>query len=132
MNYRNERFNKTFGSLDWIIESDRDEENPWISDNGAFVEHLTDHLDTPCDEAERLADEDERRRAVRLAKVMNGLERTGRGYLVPVLRLIAEHGNDRTASIAALAKERGTSYAAAKVLYFRHRKVLMKLLCGRN
>lgn len=132
MNYRNNRLNRTFLSLDHLAKKIDLGKSPFVSDGGAFVEHLTAHLDTPPGEAERLADEEERRRAVRLAKVMNGLERTGRGYLVPVLRLIAEHGNDRTASIAALAKERGTSYAAAKVLYFRHRKTLMKLLCGRN
>ena len=132
MNYRNNRFNKTFLSLDLLAESIDLGKSPYVSDNGAYVRHLIDHMVTPPDEAERIADEEERRRAVLLAKVMNGLERTGRGYLIPVLRLIVENGNDRTASIAALAKERGTSYAAAKVLYFRHRKTLLKLLCVRG
>lgn len=132
MNYRNNRFYRTFLSLDLLAESIDLGKSPSVSDNGAYVRHLIDHLVTPPDEAERLADEEERRRAVRLAAVMSGLERTGRGNLVPVLALIAEHGNDRAASIAELAKMRGTSYATAKKLYFRHRKALLKLLCAHS
>ena len=130
MNYRNYRLNRTFLSLESLAERIDLGKSSFVSDGGAFVEHLTAHLDTPPDEAERLADEEERRRAVLLAAAMNWLERIGHGYLVPALRLIAENGNDRTAAIAELAKMRGTPYAVAKVMYFRHRKALMKLLCA--
>ena len=127
MNYRNNRFYRTFLSLDLLAESIDLGKSPSVSDNGAYVRHLIDHLVTPPDEAERLADEEERRRAVRLAAVMSGLERTGRGNLVPVLALIAEHGNDRAASIAELAKMRHLSKKSARKAYERARSQLLAI-----
>ena len=127
MNYRNNRFYRTFLSLDLLAESIDLGKSPSVSDNGAYVRHLIDHLVTPPGEAERLADEEERRRAVRLAAAMSGLERTGRGNLVPVLALIAEHGNDRATSIAKLAKMRHISKKSARKAYERARSQLLAI-----
>lgn len=126
MNDRNDRFNRTFLSLDRLAETVDIGKSPFVSDRGEFARDLADYMDIPPAAAEReqVARDDERAR--RLAAAIARLRTSGKAKLIPVLELIVENGNDRTASIAAIARTEGLCMSSARKRYERARAELLE------
>ncbi len=126
MNHRNDRFNRTFLSLDRLAETVDIGKSPFVSDRGEFARDLADRMDIPPAVAEREQDARDNERARRLAAAIARLRASGKAKLIPVLELIAENGNDRTASIAAIARTEGLRMSSARRRYERARAELLK------
>ena len=132
MNYRNARLANGFLSLDKLAGEVDLEKARIGSDGGAGVERLVEEIDrnggrgVGAAEAARFDDgtieaarfdggeAQERRRKLRAA--IGRLRRAGRGYLVPVLRLIVKNGSERNRSLEKISR----------ASYFRHRDELLR------
>ena len=122
MNYRNARLASGFLSLDRLAGEVDLEKARIVSDGGAGVERLVEEIDrnggrgVGAAEAARFdgGEAQERRRKLRAA--IGRLRRAGRGYLVPVLRLIVKNGSERNRSLEKISR----------ASYFRHRDELLR------
>ena len=136
MNYRNARLANGFLSLDKLAGEIDLEKARIVSDGGAGVERLVEEIDRlggrgvgaakaarfddgreiGAKEAARFdgGEAQERRRKLRAA--IGRLRRAGRGYLVPVLRLIVKNGSERNRSLEKISR----------ASYFRHRDELLR------
>ena len=132
MNYRNARLANGFLSLDKLAGEVDLEKARIVSDGGAGVERLVEEIDRlggrgvgaaeaarfdgGAKEAARFdgGEAQERRRKLRTA--IGRLRRAGRGYLVPVLRLIVKNGSERNRSLEKISR----------ASYFRHRDELLR------
>ena len=132
MNYRNARLASGFLSLDKLAGEVDLEKARIVSDGGAGVERLVEEVDrlggrgVGAAEAARFdggtkeaarfdgGEAQERRRKLRAA--IGRLRRAGRGYLVPVLRLIVKNSSERNRSLEKISR----------ASYFRHRDELLR------
>ena len=122
MNYRNARLASGFLSLDKLAGEIDLEKARIVSDGGAGVERIVRLVDCsdfsidgkPKATAEERMAATERRRKLRAA--IGRLRRAGRGYLVPVLRLIVKNGSERNRSLEKISR----------ASYFRHRDELLR------
>ena len=122
MNYRNARLANGFLSLDQLAGEIDLVKSRVVSDGGAGVERIVrmiDCSDCSIDGAPRYLAEEreaaaERQRRIHAAEMK--LRRAGRGYLLPVLRLIVSNGNNRELSLAKIRR----------ATYFRHREALLR------
>ena len=135
MSTRNDRFNASMRSLDELTASFEDPSKADVfSDKGLGVERMAESVDVHQGEAasRRLNDDGAhslqsgetplppcepahvRKRKLHVAEMR--LYRAGRGYLVPVLRLIAENGSARNFSLEKISRAQ----------YFRHRDALLR------
>ena len=122
MSYRNARLTNGFLSLDKLAGEIDLEKARIVSDGGAGVERivrLVDCSDFSIDGEPKVTAKErkaatERRRKLRAA--IGRLRRAGRGYLVPVLRLIVKNGSERNRSLEKISR----------ASYFRHRDELLR------
>ena len=122
MSYRNARLTNGFLSLDKLAGEIELEKARIVSDGGAGVERIVRLVDCsdcssdgkPKATAEERMAATERRRKLRAA--IERLRRAGRGYLVPVLRLIVKNGSERNRSLEKISR----------ASYFRHRDELLR------
>ena len=142
MSTRNDRFNASMRSLDELTASFEDPSKADVfSDKGLGVERMAESVDVHLREAaSRRLNEDGahslqsgetplppcetplpqsepthvRKRKLHVAEMR--LYRAGCGYLVPVLRLIAENGSARHFSLEKISRAQ----------YFRHRDALLR------
>ena len=122
MSYRNARLTNGFLSLDKLAGEIDLEKARIVSDGGAGVERIVRLVDCsdcssdgkPKATAEERMAATERRRKLRAA--IERLRRAGRGYLVPVLRLIVKNGSERNRSLEKISR----------ASYFRHRDELLR------
>ena len=118
MNYRNARLANGFLSLDKLAGEIDLVKSRVVSDGGAGAERMIGDLDRRPGDAAREAEareaETARRRKIHAA--ITRLYRAGRGYLVPVLRLIVKNGSARHLSLEKISR----------ASYFRHRDELLR------
>ena len=110
MSTRNDRFNRNMQSLEEFVESFEDPSRiAAFSDKGKWVERIVDMngQDARCPSESRQA---------KLRAAVMRLRRAGRGYLVPVLRLIVRNVNRRELSLEKMPRR----------TYFRHRDELLR------
>ena len=112
MSTRNDRFNRNMQSLEEFVESFEDPSRiAAFSDGGTGVppvQHGTlNGQDARCPSESRQA---------KLRAAVMRLRRAGRGYLVPVLRLIVRNVNRRELSLEKMPRR----------TYFRHRDELLR------
>ena len=110
MSTRNDRFNRNMQSLEEFVESFEDPSKiAAFSDKGKWVERIVDMngQDARCPSESRQA---------KLRAAVMRLRRAGRGYLVPVLRLIVRNENRRELSLEKMPRR----------TYFRHRDELLR------
>ena len=110
MSTRNDRFNRNMQSLEEFVESFEDPSKiAAFSDKGKWVERIVDMngQDARCPSESRQA---------KLRAAVMRLRRAGRGYLVPVLRLIVRNVNRRELSLEKMPRR----------TYFRHRDELLR------
>ena len=100
MSKRSEQFNRSMRSLDEFAESFGDVSK---------IAVLADRREAACRPSFRSRD-------ARLHAAEMRLYRAGRGYLVPVLRLIAKNGSARYLSLEKISRTQ----------YFRHRDALLR------
>ena len=116
MSYRNERFANSMHSLDSAIEGIDIAKVKQFSDNELGVQRMIDAID--YDDAQETRNE-KRRDETKAEKLFNAemrLAEVGKGYLIRVLLLIIENGNNREESCAKVARR----------TYYRHREELLK------
>ena len=111
MNYRNARLANGFLSLDQLAGEIDLVKSRVVSDRGAGVERIVRMID--CSDFS-IDGGTERQRKFRAAVVK--LRRAGKGYLVPVLRLIVRNGSARHLSLEKISR----------ASYFRHRDELLR------
>ena len=133
MSKRSERFNRSMRSLDEFVASFGDASKiAALSDLGSSVQRMTGDVNANVGEAaSRRLKEDRARslqsgetplpqgehvRDARLHAAEMRLYRAGRGYLVPVLRLIVRNGSERHLSLEKISRAQ----------YFRHRDALLR------
>jgi len=117
MSYRNERFNRSMFPLEAMTADMKDASKARIfSENGEGVERMVTALD--YDEAAETTAEERVQATIedKLFEAKMRLVDAGKGYLIRVLRLIVENGNDREESMRHVAKR----------TYFRHRNELIR------
>ena len=129
MNYRAERFNNSMRSLEAMVSDFKDASKASIfSDKGAGVGRLVSEIDANGQDARstcnagtgangqgaRSTTDSSRKALLRAAE--RKLRRAGRGYLVPVLRLIVKNGSARYLSLEKISR----------ASYFRHRGELLR------
>ena len=114
MNYRAERFNNSMRSLEAMVSDFKDASKASIfSDKGAGVGRLVSEIDANGQDARSTTDSS-RKALLRAAE--RKLRQSGRGYLVPVLRLIVKNGSARYLSLEKISR----------ASYFRHRGELLR------
>ena len=116
MSTRNDRFNKSMCSLEEFIDSFEDPSKiAAFSDGGTGVPPVrygeSNGQDAHCPSDSRQA---------KLHVAIMRLRQTNRGYLIPVLRLIAKYGTARNLSLEKVPRR----------TYFRHRDALLRFFCG--
>ena len=116
MNYRNARLANGFLSLDRLAEEIDLVKSRVVSDGGTGVERMIGDLDRGPGDAEREEREAEEERQRKFHAAITRLYRAGRGYLVPVLRLIVKNGSARYLSLEKISR----------ASYFRHRDELLR------
>ena len=128
MSYRNDRFNKTFHSLDLIGDGDNPEKRSVLSDNGEGARKIRRAADHE-DELEAARDiEMENQRFVLLMVAAGMLALCDEDRLVQVLEQIAENGADRQKSICRLSVMRRVKRASAERFYDRGVKALLTFI----
>ena len=116
MSYRNERFNKGMHSLDAMLENIDIDKARFLSDRGKSASRMYSALDDwhedHCKSAAITREEKLFAAEMRLAEA-------GKSYLIRVLLLIVENGNNREESCAKVPRR----------TYFLHRKHLLNFFC---
>ena len=128
MTYRNMRLNSSMRSLERKLEGLKDTTKArMLSDRGEGAERMYADLDRSeaVQDGENAAAEAERDREQALLGAILRLNVCGGERLVRTFLLIVENGKDRDSSIERLTTRR-RRWNIAKVLYFRHRKQLLR------
>ena len=116
MTFRNERFNASLVSLDEFTDGFEDPSKiAAFSDRGTGIPPIR-HGDRHGQAAPSSDDS----RQTKLHAAIMRLRRANRGYLIPVLRLIAKYGTARNLSLEKVPRR----------TYFRHRDALLRFFCG--
>ena len=127
MSYRNDRFNKTFHSLDLIGDGDNPEKRSVLSDNGEGARQIRRAADRE-DDLEAARDiEMENQRFVLLMVAAGMLALCDEDRLVQVLEQIAENGADRQKSICRLSRRWQAKLETARRKYYRGATALLML-----
>ena len=127
MSYRNDRFNKTFLSLDELAESIDPGKSLVYSDKGKGARQIRRAADHE-DELEAARDiEMENQRFVLLMVAAGMLALCDEERLVQVLEQIAENGADRQKSICRLSRRWQAKLETARRKYYRGATALLML-----
>ena len=116
MNYRNARLANGFLSLDKLAGEIDLVKSRVVSDGGAGVERMVGDIDRTPGDTEREERNAAAERQRKLHAAIARLYRAGRGYLVPVLKLIVKNGSARHLSLEKISR----------ASYFRHRDELLR------
>ena len=116
MNYRNARLANGFLSLDKLAGEIDLVKSRVVSDGGKGVERMVGDVDRKPGDAEREERNAAAERQRKIHAATTRLYRAGRGYLVPVLKLIVKNGSARHLSLEKISR----------ASYFRHRDELLR------
>lgn len=119
MSYRNDRFNKTFLSLDELAESIDPGKSLVYSDKGKGARQIRRAADREEDLEAAMDIEMENQRFVQLMVAMGMLALCNEESLVQVLEQIAENGADRQKSVIVLCRKWRMKKDVARVKYHR-------------
>ena len=123
MSYRNERFYKSFLSLDCIRDGDNSEKHCFLSDNGEEARRIRYGAEW-ADDARGMG---EPRRAKCIEKARRRLVESGLSRLLPVLDQVVANGKNRRESILKLAVSRHLKQHSAERFYDRGVGTLLML-----
>ena len=104
MNYRNARLANGFLSLDKLAGEIDLVKSRVVSDGGKGVERMVGDVDRKPGDVEREEREAARERQRKFHAATTRLYRAGRGYLVPVLKLIVKNGSARHLSLEKISR----------------------------
>ena len=123
MSYRNERFCKSFLSLDCIRDGDNSEKHCFLSDNGEGARRIRGGAEW----ADDTRGMDEPRRAKCIEKARRQLVESGLSRLLPVLDQVVANGKNRRESILNLAVKWRIPMESTRVKYHRGVRALSML-----
>ena len=128
MSYRNDRFNTGMRSLDAMLENIDIDKVRFLSDRGKGVNRMIDDIERRERSETGQTGQTGRtgRKESKLFDAEMRLAEAGKSYLIRVLLLIVENGNNRDFSINALARC-SKSWNAARKKYFEHRNLLLEI-----
>ena len=123
MSYRNERFYKSFLSLDCIRDGDNSEKHCFLSDNGEGARRIR----YGAERADDTRGMDEPRRAKCIEKARRQLVESGLSRLLPVLDQVVANGKNRRESVAQLCRIWRRKWSGARRNYYRGVQDLLML-----
>ena len=120
MSSRNERFNSSIRSIDWVEESGDPSKDPRQSDGGLGVQRLVEVVDFDWTrEVSEWSREIGQRNASAVGAILR-LEWSGNHHLIAPLLAIFENGSDISSTLLKIKKS----------TYFRARNALLEFFVG--